>query len=88
MPDAKLVGVDDKTPDLEPLPFTVDPLERLRSGGSNGRLEGNVRLNGSTRSTARLLGPPATWLGMSPDDTVLTSLEEGRRVHDPLAVRI
>ncbi len=28
--------------DLEPLPFVVDPLESLRPGGSNARLEGNV----------------------------------------------
>ncbi len=27
--------------DLEPLPFTVDPLESLRPGGPNARLEGN-----------------------------------------------
>ena len=28
--------------DLEPLPFCVDPLQGLRPGGSNARLEGNV----------------------------------------------
>ena len=28
--------------DLEPLPFAVDPLESLRPGGSNARLEGNT----------------------------------------------
>ena len=28
--------------DLEPLPFAVDPLESLRPGGSNARLEGNA----------------------------------------------
>jgi len=28
--------------DLEPLPFCVDPLQSLRPGGSNARLEGNV----------------------------------------------
>jgi CO/xanthine dehydrogenase Mo-binding subunit len=28
--------------DLEPLPFVVDPVESLRPGGANGRLEGNV----------------------------------------------
>jgi xanthine dehydrogenase molybdenum-binding subunit len=28
--------------DLEPLPFVVDPLESLRPGGPNARLEGNV----------------------------------------------
>src|SRR5262245_63407879 len=30
------------TLDLEPLPFVVDPVESLRPGGANGRLEGNV----------------------------------------------
>ena len=28
--------------DLEPLPFVVDPVESLRPGSPNGRLEGNV----------------------------------------------
>ena len=28
--------------DLEPLPFALDPLDSLRPGGSNGRLEGNT----------------------------------------------
>ena len=28
--------------DLEPLPFVVDPVDSLRPGGANGRLEGNV----------------------------------------------
>ena len=28
--------------DLEPLPFVVDPVESLRPGSANGRLEGNV----------------------------------------------
>ena len=28
--------------DLEPLPFVVDPLESLRPGGANARLDGNV----------------------------------------------
>ena len=28
--------------DLEPLPFAIDPLESLRPGGSNARLEGNT----------------------------------------------
>src|SRR5262249_32335352 len=31
--------------DLEPLPFVVDPLESLRPGGANARLEGNVYVN-------------------------------------------
>src|SRR6266511_1908806 len=30
------------TLDLEPLPFVVDPVESLRPGSANGRLEGNV----------------------------------------------
>jgi CO/xanthine dehydrogenase Mo-binding subunit len=32
--------------DLEPLPFVVDPLESLRPGGPNARLEGNVIMPG------------------------------------------
>src|SRR4051812_33320827 len=28
--------------DLEPLPFVVDPVDSLRPGGANGRVEGNV----------------------------------------------
>ena len=28
--------------DLEPLPFVIDPLESLRPGGPNARLDGNV----------------------------------------------
>src|SRR5205807_8745339 len=28
--------------DLEPLPFVVDPVESLRPGGANARLDGNV----------------------------------------------
>ena len=35
--------------DLEPLPFVVDPLESLRPGGANGRLEGNVWVAGQPR---------------------------------------
>jgi xanthine dehydrogenase molybdenum-binding subunit len=31
--------------DLEPLPFVVDPIESLRPGGANARLEGNVYVN-------------------------------------------
>src|SRR5919112_2984429 len=30
------------TLDLEPLPFVIDPLQSLRPGSANGRLEGNV----------------------------------------------
>ena len=31
--------------DLEPLPFVLDPLESLRPGGPNARLEGNTMVN-------------------------------------------
>ncbi|MBP7778668.1 MAG: xanthine dehydrogenase family protein molybdopterin-binding subunit [Acidobacteria bacterium] len=34
------------TLDLEPLPFTVDPLVSLRPGGRNARLEGNAFVDG------------------------------------------
>jgi xanthine dehydrogenase molybdenum-binding subunit len=37
--------------DLEPLPFVVDPLDSLRPGGPNARLNGNVW--GATRASAR-----------------------------------
>ncbi len=32
--------------DLEPLPFVLDPLESLRPGGPNARLEGNALIDG------------------------------------------
>jgi xanthine dehydrogenase molybdenum-binding subunit len=35
-------GVEQLRVDLEPLPFVIDPLESLRPGGPNARLEGNV----------------------------------------------
>ena len=31
--------------DMEPLPFAVDPLDSLRPGGSNARLDGNTMVN-------------------------------------------
>src|SRR5947208_4272948 len=50
-PILALAAVDEETAvaaieridlDLEPLPFVVDPLDSLRPGSPNGRLEGNV----------------------------------------------
>jgi xanthine dehydrogenase molybdenum-binding subunit len=35
-------AIEHITLDLEPLPFVVDPVESLRPGGANARLEGNV----------------------------------------------
>jgi CO/xanthine dehydrogenase Mo-binding subunit len=40
--------------DLEPLPFVVDPVESLRPGSANGRLEGNVWITPPSQG-----GPPA-----------------------------
>lgn len=42
--------------DLEPLPFVIDPLDSLRPGGPDARLEGNVW---SVPSPAAPGGPPA-----------------------------
>jgi CO/xanthine dehydrogenase Mo-binding subunit len=36
------LGVEQLRVDLEPLPFVIDPLNSLRPGGPNARLEGNV----------------------------------------------
>jgi CO/xanthine dehydrogenase Mo-binding subunit len=36
------LAIERITVDLEPLPFVIDPLESLRPGGPNARLEGNV----------------------------------------------
>src|SRR6478609_11678145 len=50
-PILALAAVDERTAaeaiekidvDFEPLPFVVDPVESLRPGSANGRLEGNV----------------------------------------------
>ncbi len=50
-PILAIAAVDEKTAenalarirvDLEPLPFTVDPLDSLRPGGPSARLEGNI----------------------------------------------
>ncbi|WP_420615345.1 xanthine dehydrogenase family protein molybdopterin-binding subunit [Candidatus Palauibacter sp.] len=46
--------------DLEPLPFAIDPLDSLRPGGSNARLEGNImRLGESGREWEDLKWPQA-----------------------------
>ncbi len=39
---AAVAAIERITLDLEPLPFAVDPLDSLRPGGPNARLEGNV----------------------------------------------
>src|SRR5207244_840884 len=44
------------TLDLEPLPFVVDPVESLRPGGANARLEGNVWFPAAGAANAG--GPP------------------------------
>jgi CO/xanthine dehydrogenase Mo-binding subunit len=35
--------------DLEPLPFVIDPLDSLRSGGPNARTDGNTRIGRQVR---------------------------------------
>ena len=51
--------------DLEPLPFALDPLESLRPGGSNARLDGNTSV-GQEPTTIK-------WTGAA-----LAELEQGR----------
>ena len=51
--------------DLEPLPFALDPLESLRPGGSNARLDGNTSV-GQELTTIK-------WTGAA-----LAELEQGR----------
>src|SRR6201997_3945182 len=43
--------------DLEPLPFVVDPLDALRPGGPNPRVEGNIWIQ-SPPPPAQAGGPP------------------------------
>ena len=44
--------------DLEPLPFVTDPLDSLRPGGPDARLEGNVWAPASAEATAGGSGQP------------------------------
>src|SRR5882672_8910287 len=64
-PILALAAVDEETAaaaieridlDLEPLPFVVDPVDSLRPGSPNGRLEGNVWFPASAAPGAG--GPP------------------------------
>lgn len=45
--------------DFEPLPFVIDPLETLRPGGPNPRLEGNIWVQ-APAGTAAAGAPPAS----------------------------
>jgi CO/xanthine dehydrogenase Mo-binding subunit len=45
--------------DLEPLPFVVDPVQSLRPGSPNGRLEGNVWFPAAAAPAASPGQPPA-----------------------------
>ena len=47
--------------EFEPLPFVVDPLESLRPGGPNPRVEGNTW----GRAPARPASRPARWSSSS-----------------------
>ena len=44
--------------DFEPLPFVIDPLETLRPGGPNPRLEGNIWVQAPVPAAASGGGPP------------------------------
>jgi CO/xanthine dehydrogenase Mo-binding subunit len=49
--------------DLEPLPFVIDPLESLRPGGPNARLDGNVVSSGGGPDA-----PPVATIKWTADD--------------------
>src|ERR1700720_2814202 len=52
--------------DFEPLPFVIDPLETLRPGGPNPRLEGNIWVQaaaGATVAGGPPLSPPPPTIG-------------------------
>src|SRR5881409_3401291 len=66
-PILALAAVDEETAaaaieridlDLEPLPFVVDPVDSLRPGSSNGRLEGNVWFPAPGPAAPGAGGPP------------------------------
>src|SRR5712691_8573939 len=46
--------------DFQPLPFVIDPLETLRPGGPNPRLEGNIWVQSPTPAAAAGAPPPPT----------------------------
>ena len=60
--------------DLEPLPFVLDPLDSLRPGGPNARLDGNT-MSGTTLATIKWDGAdwPALDRGELPADGPATS---------------
>src|ERR1700679_3076877 len=45
--------------DFEPLPFVIDPLETLRPGGPNPRLEGNIWVQAPAPAAAAGTPPPS-----------------------------
>ncbi len=55
--------------DLEPLPFVIDPLDSLRPGGPNARLDGNTRARGDEGWEMRTM----KWSAQE-----FAALEEGR----------
>jgi xanthine dehydrogenase molybdenum-binding subunit len=66
-PILALAAVDEETAaaaiervdlDLEPLPFVVDPVDSLRPGSPNGRLEGNVWFPAPAPAAPGAGGPP------------------------------
>ncbi len=59
--------------DLEPLPFVTDPIESLRPGGPDARLDGNVWAPASAEATAGR--PPAPAAPGQPPRPSITSLK-------------
>ena len=59
--------------DFEPLPFVIDPLETLRPGGPNPRMEGNVWVQ-APAGTAAAGAPPAS---PPPPSDWRTQMDEG-----------
>ena len=51
--------------DLEPLPFVLDPLDSLKPGGPNGRLDGNTRLG---RELGEIKWTEADMAGLAPGE--------------------
>ncbi len=77
--------------DLEPLPFTTDPLDSLRPDGPNGRLDGNVWLPGEgggrsalgtlkwTQADFDAAGEGQLPMGEAPDEWSYGDLDAGFR---------
>ena len=65
--------------DLEPLPFTLDPLDSLRPGGANARLEGNS-MDGREREFTDIKWDNIDWSPKSTRAQLPTRGPDHRRV--------